>query len=109
MEGLEKCSGFAVDATEGGDFDYVLVAGDLNITEDYLILDPDPEEEEEVEVEVEVEVRFLERYFQGFAGVSENLDHIFCWPDLRLHYISGYNFTTSSDHNLLYGRFQIGY
>lgn len=98
LEGLVKCSSFAVDAAESGDFNYVLVSGDLNVTTGYRLFDPD----------LGKEVYLLNRLFQGFAGVSENLDHAFCWPDLGLRNIDGSHFTTSSDHKLLYGRFKIG-
>lgn len=98
LEGLVKCSEFAVDAAESRDFNYVLVAGDLNITTGYRLFDPD----------LGKEVYLLNRLFQGFAGVSENLDHAFCRPDLGLRNIDGGHFATSSDHELLYGRFKIG-
>lgn len=97
VEGLMKCSEFAVDATESSEFDVVLVAGDLNITEDDQIFDTD----------LGKDVNFIKRLFKGFAGVSNHLDHILCWPDLGLRRIKGYNYETSSDHNLLYGRFEI--
>lgn len=97
VEGLEKCSEFAVAAAGSGEFDYVLVAGDLNITKGYRVFD----------LELEKEVYLLDRIFPDFAGVSENLDHALCWPDLGSG-INGGHFTTSSDHKLLYGQFEIG-
>ncbi len=97
LEGLTKCSEFAVDAANGGDFNYVLVAGDLNVTKDQRIFD----------LNTGKEVYLLKRLFQGFAGVSEKLDHVFCWPDLGLRNISGWHFGTSSDHELLYSKFKI--
>ncbi len=97
VEGLEKFSKFAVAAAGSGKFDYVLVAGDLNITKGYRIFD----------FELDEEVYLLDRIFPDFAGVSENLDHVLCWPDLDSG-INGGHFTTSSDHKLLYGQFDIG-
>lgn len=97
VEGLEKCSELAVTAAGSREFDYVLVAGDLNITKSYRIFDLDLEEE----------VYLLDRIFPDFAGVSEGLDHVFCWPDLGDGIIGGH-FITSSDHKLLYSQFEIG-
>lgn len=97
VEGLEKCSEFAVGAAGSGKFSYVLVAGDLNITTTYQVFDPN----------LGKNVYFLKRLFPKFAGVSENLDHVLCWPDLKSG-ISVNHFITSSDHELLYGQFKIG-
>lgn len=96
-EGLAMCSSFAEDAAQSGVFNYVLAAGDLNVTTDEQVFDP----------KLGRDVPLLKRLFPGFAGVSEKLDHIFCWPDLGLRKISGYRFGTSSDHELLYGKFKI--
>ncbi len=98
LEGLEKCSGFAGEAAKSGKFNYILVAGDLNVTIGSHFYDPDSEKE----------VYFLTELFQDFAGVSEHLDHVICCPDLGLDNICGISFKTSSDHGLLYGRFKIG-
>jgi len=98
LEGLVKCSELAVGAAGSKAFNYVLVAGDLNVTADSRVFDPD----------LGKEVNLLNRLFKGFAGVSEHLDHAFCWPDLGFRKISSKDYVTSSDHELLYARFQIG-
>lgn len=98
LEGLQKCSEFATNAARSGNFRYVLVAGDLNVTENDQMADPF----------LRRNVYIMRQIFRGFAGVSENLDHALCWPDLGRRNISGYNYETSSDHALLYGRFKIG-
>lgn len=97
QEGLERCSELAVNTVKSNKFSQVFVAGDLNISEEATIYVP----------KLGKSVPFLKHIFPGFVGWSNNLDHVMCWPDVGLRKIFGWNFETSSDHALVYTRFQV--
>lgn len=98
VEGLEKCSAFAENTAKSGQVDYVLVAGDLNITSESTIFIS----------RLGRYVKFMGQIFPQFAGVSHHLDHVMCYPDVGLRNIRGVSYHTTSDHELLYARIEIG-
>ena len=97
VEGVAKCSQFAEGEIRAGNAHYVLVAGDLNINDQYQTFDS----------ALGRDVYLLRRLFRGFAGVSCGLDHVLCAPDRGLRNLEGCDFPTSSDHHLIYCRIKL--